>query len=129
MVFGGIPLLLLGIWLVRTFEPAGQPFYPRCQFHAVTGLQCPGCGSTRAVHHLLNGDVPGSLRSNALLLLLWGPLAVVLAWKAWRGQRLDRVVNGRSLVGLLVLLGLFFLLRNLPGPTRIWLNPPPPSMQ
>src|SRR5690606_32381537 len=33
----------------------------QCPVHGVTGGFCPGCGSTRAVHELLHGDVAGSL--------------------------------------------------------------------
>ena len=37
-------------------EPRGQFFFPRCWFHETTGLLCPGCGSTRALHALLHGE-------------------------------------------------------------------------
>ncbi len=30
-------------------------------FHAITGFYCPGCGGTRSLHFLLNGDVIRSL--------------------------------------------------------------------
>lgn len=33
---------------------------PPCLFHQVSGLYCPGCGGTRAVHALLEGDLIAS---------------------------------------------------------------------
>lgn len=54
-------------WALRTFDPnqAGNPFLA-CVFHRVTGLYCPGCGGTRAMHALVHFDLPGALAMNAL---------------------------------------------------------------
>ena len=30
---------------------------PKCMFKLITGYDCPGCGSQRALHAILNGDV------------------------------------------------------------------------
>jgi hypothetical protein len=64
----GIPILtaLLGLLL----KSLPQDFFPPCIFHAVTGLYCLGCGGTRAVHSLLNGDIIKALGYNAFLVLL-----------------------------------------------------------
>ncbi len=49
-----------------------------CAFARATHLPCPGCGSTRAVHALLHGDLAGVMRFNPL-----GPvMAVVLGLMA-----------------------------------------------
>ena len=49
---------LAGCVYVGLNDPSdGGAFIP-CPFHAATGLWCPGCGMTRAVHHLVTGDVP-----------------------------------------------------------------------
>ena len=45
-------------------------FYPRCLFHALTGLDCPGCGGLRSVQSLLHGDFAAAFRFNPLLYLL-----------------------------------------------------------
>ena len=37
------------------FDPVKNNFYPVCQFHRLTGLNCPGCGATRALFALLHG--------------------------------------------------------------------------
>lgn len=55
--------------VVYLFDPTRSRIYPPCIFHAVTGLYCPGCGSTRALHQLLHGNVVGALRFNPLIIL------------------------------------------------------------
>ena len=55
-----------------------DPFADRgigCPLHELTGLDCPGCGVTRAAYLLLHGDLAGAARHNLLFL----PLAVWVA--------------------------------------------------
>ena len=54
-------------------------FYPKCPFHALTGLNCPGCGSTRALHALLHGDVATAFGFNAVFVVA---LPFILVWLA-----------------------------------------------
>lgn len=63
---------------------AGLP----CPLHATTGLDCPGCGATRAVHALLHGDVARAVDHNVLLVALL-PLALY-AFAAWAAGRAGR---------------------------------------
>lgn len=105
------PLLILssaaaGALVIYHFEPTTAGFYPQCVFHALTDLECPGCGITRALHRLLHGDVAGAFRLNAMLFVAapfvaiaatsrrfathpltgWGALAATVAW--WIGRNL-----------------------------------------
>lgn len=48
------------------FDPERVRIYPVCAFHQWTGLWCPGCGTTRALHQLLHGNVSAAFRFNAL---------------------------------------------------------------
>ena len=83
------PLVLAGLFVLWRFEPAGQFFFPRCWLYQTTGLQCPGCGTTRALHALLHGDVVAALRLNGLAvvgLVLGGWFALRWGW-AWRTGR------------------------------------------
>ncbi len=82
----------------------------------LTGFECPGCGSQRAIHSLLHLDIAAAFRFNALLvlslplvalliyaeinrekkpnfytrlhnpILIWGYFAIVVAW--WIGRNI-----------------------------------------
>lgn len=81
LAFALLPALALLYW----FDPAQHGFYPRCQFHALTGLDCPGCGGLRATHALLHGDFAAAWRFNALFLVALpiGLVALSGAAPAW----------------------------------------------
>ena len=107
------------------FDPARVPIYPLCTFHRLTGLDCPGCGSLRALHALLHGQVWTALQFNALTVLS----VPVLAWLAFRiiRHKADKgpALNVRPLwlwLYLAAWIG-FGILRDLPAPLFAWLAP------
>lgn len=66
----GIAILLIaGGIIYYLFSPEESSLFPQCPFHAVTGLDCPGCGSQRAVHHLLHLQIKEAFSSNPLLII------------------------------------------------------------
>ena len=88
----GIPVVLVGLLVLWKFEPAGQFFFPRCWLYQTTGLQCPGCGTTRAFHALLHGDLAAALRFNALAVCglavgAWFAVRWIWAWQTGRWWR------------------------------------------
>ena len=68
---------LVGIWLLLiaggiylfVFEPGRTGLFPVCIFRLVTGLTCPGCGTTRALHQIVHGHFLDAFMLNPLLLL------------------------------------------------------------
>lgn len=56
--------------MLYTFPPTQHTFYPRCVFKASTGLDCPGCGLTRASHAVLHGRFADAWRLNPLLYVM-----------------------------------------------------------
>jgi len=68
---------VIGIWLLLAagaaylfvFEPGKTGFFPTCPFRNLTGFNCPGCGTTRALHHILHGHFEAAFMLNPLLLL------------------------------------------------------------
>jgi hypothetical protein len=48
------------------FDPAVTAWFPSCPLFALTGWLCPLCGSLRALHALLHGNVEAAVQFNAL---------------------------------------------------------------
>lgn len=111
-------VLAAGCAVLHAYEPGEHPFYPACLFHSLTGLHCPGCGATRCLHRLLNGDLLGALRMNALLLVLLPILAygaAYIAWELLHERAVPSIIVKPFWSWLLVIAVIgFFLLRNLP---------------
>jgi Protein of unknown function (DUF2752) len=103
---------VLGVGLAAdvAFDPVHR-HVPLCPFHAVTGWDCPLCGGLRAVDLLAHGDIAGSLRANAVLLVL---LPVLAVWFQIVRQRSITVPRWAVTAGV-VLLAAFTIMRNLPG--------------
>ena len=104
--------------VVFFFNPASHGFYPVCEFHRLTGLNCPGCGGTRALYALLHGHWAVALRDNALLVGGLVFLAVRGGWFAVRkfcGRASGEFIPARFLWLLLVTMVVFTVLRNLPA--------------
>jgi hypothetical protein len=59
-------------------DPARGVGYPSCPFRLLTGLQCPGCGSTRALHQLLHGHPMAAFELNPLIIIAVPFLAIFL---------------------------------------------------
>jgi hypothetical protein len=70
----------IGALVLFHFDPSSSHIYPHCLLHDWTGLYCPGCGSTRAVHAMLHLQFLTAIRFN--------PLAVAAA--PFVGYRIGR---------------------------------------
>jgi len=62
-------LLAVGAAYLFAFEPGRTGFFPICLFRFLTGYQCPGCGSTRALHQILHGHLVAAFMLNPLFLI------------------------------------------------------------
>jgi hypothetical protein len=109
------------------FDPEQHAFYPKCLLHSLTGLNCAGCGSLRATHHLLRGELTAAFRSNSLLVLM-GVLPIVVCIRWLRGESparlFQRFFSHPALAWIfLVTILTFTILRNLPLPAFAWMRP------
>ncbi len=100
------------------FDPARSGFYPLCPFHAVTGLHCPGCGSGRALHQLLHGNVLAAMRLNPLAVVLLPPLAygMLSLGLQFIGRKPlpGKFIPASWIWTLLAVILLYWVLRNIP---------------
>lgn len=78
IVLFAVALAILVALVYFAFDPSQSRFFPRCMFLSLTGWQCPGCGSQRAIHALLHGDITGAWHYNAALLVAIPILGVYL---------------------------------------------------
>lgn len=62
-------LIIAGAVYLFLFEPGKTGFFLPCPFRFLTGLNCPGCGVTRALHQLLHGNFEAAFMLNPLFLL------------------------------------------------------------
>jgi hypothetical protein len=65
------------------YPPAQSSLYSTCPIREFFGIDCPGCGATRALAALLRGHILEALRFNALVILLL-PAALAGAVRSYR---------------------------------------------
>jgi hypothetical protein len=104
-----------GVAYVALVDPNHPgPVALRCPFHSATGLWCPGCGMTRALHHVVHGELGAAFASN----LFWPVLVTILgwAWLSWARPAMPPLSRVPAAVWIAVagLAMVFGVLRNLP---------------
>ena len=111
-------------------NPSSSRLFPPCPFHAATGLYCPGCGSTRAAHHLLHGRFATAFDFNALMVVSLPFLACAgalgalrLAGRTPRRPPVSQRLPAWAVWALLAAVLLFGILRNLPYKPVRWMAP------
>lgn len=113
-ILGVIIAALLALFVLN---PADGSFCPPCPFHTLTGLYCPGCGSLRALHQLLHGNLSEAFGFNPLMVLslpflgycLISPRVAAVAKRTKAG-----FIPAFWIWSILVVIILFWILRNLP---------------
>lgn len=100
------------------FEPGKSGFFLACPFRKLTGFTCPGCGSTRALHRLIHGDVVAAFQFNPLFTLALPLLVYVLLRytdAAIRGKPINpNRLNAKYIWVLFVVILSFWIFRNMP---------------
>ena len=91
-----------------------------CVFYQLTGLYCPGCGSTRAIRALMNGQLKQAFWFNPLLFVLGPPSFAVLIYEYLRyvfpKLRLKPLILPWQLESAVTaLIIVYWILRNIPA--------------
>lgn len=106
-------VVMLGI-----FDPATSGVFPPCPVRYLTGWYCPGCGSLRAVHQLLRGNLHAAWAMNPLAILFLPFIGYGLASHALtaiRGQGLPQpFLQAAWIRALCAVIILYGIVRNLP---------------
>lgn len=113
LIGGGLLILLVGYGVFYNVTGFGIP----CMLHEVTGLECPGCGLTRAIAAVVRLDLAAAFEFNALWPLyaayfLWGGIGMAMAYVK-RGEA--GYLPGKTWMHAVILTGVvgYGLLRNI----------------
>lgn len=112
-----VAIAAVALLTVFRCDPQHSKWLPKCLFHEVTGLFCPGCGNTRALHALLHGHILMSLRYNLLLI----PAILTVLLLVMRPRLALKPSIAWSIAVVVIA---FAILRNLPWMPFLLLAPP-----
>ncbi|WP_239089207.1 DUF2752 domain-containing protein, partial [Micromonospora gifhornensis] len=108
----------IGYTLISDPTRSAPDALPSCLLKLTTGLDCPGCGGTRALWYVLHADLPAAARHHFLFVFALPFLAYFfIAWagKQAFGWRLPELRVGPKAVGVFLAAWLAFsVARNLP---------------
>ena len=114
----------VGYTLISNPTDSAPDAPPTCVLKLTTGLDCPGCGGTRAAWYLLHGDVAAAARHH--LLFVFAVPFLIYLYVAWAAQS----AFGRKLppltippIAIAIFMGAwlaFSVLRNLPWAPFTW---------
>jgi hypothetical protein len=115
-VIGLIVLIAGSIYFL--FSPEESVYFPQCPFHRLTGLDCPGCGSQRAIHHLLHFRLKEAFLNNPLLILAVPYIMIGICFEYFGGKerfpKVRKILFGKTaIIAILVIIILFWIGRNI----------------
>jgi hypothetical protein len=104
--------------LISNPTDAGALDPPTCIVKLTTGLDCPGCGGTRAFWYLLHGNLAQAVRYHAVAVfaapfLVWAYIAWAVRAVTGRSLPMPRV-GGSTIAWFLAIWGIFTIVRNIP---------------
>lgn len=90
-----------------------------CMWYLLTGFYCPGCGAGRACYFLLHGKVMQAFSYNPLMVILLPFFCLYAAartvdWVMTGENHIDGKMNIKMLAGILIIIFLYGVIRNIP---------------
>jgi hypothetical protein len=71
-------LALVALTVLTVSNPSTSNLFPPCVFRAITGWLCPGCGSARAIHAMMHGQLEMAFVANPLAVATVPSLPLVV---------------------------------------------------
>ena len=99
-------------------DPADYLFFPKCPFLMITGFECPGCGSQRAIHDLLHFRISDAFNQNAIVPIALPYIFLGIYLDLFGGKekfpRLERFFFGKwaGIIVIIIFIS-YWILRNI----------------
>ena len=114
----GIAAAGVVLTLLYLFNPVETAYTPKCIFHVMTGLNCPGCGMQRFLHAFMHGNFLEAIHYNYMLIVLipymffFGIERFILIGE--RQERWKNIIEGRIMTTIMIILApSWFIIRNI----------------
>ena len=113
------------ILLLYFFVEPKNGILPKCFFHELTGLYCPGCGVQRSFHALLNGHIMAAIDFNLLFILFLPLIFYFILTFTWgkKHPASSFIYKPAFSFTVLILVVSFWVLRNIKYTPFSWLAP------
>ena len=117
-----IVLSIVGVVLAAVvyfmFNPATANFFPPCLFYKLTGYQCAGCGSQRAIHSLLHFDIVSAFKYNLIVVPAILLIALLIYLEHFGGKKrfpkLHRKLSStKFIIAVIIVIVAYWILRNI----------------
>jgi len=111
--------LVVVIFLVYYFvNPSNINLFPKCPLYSSTGIYCPGCGSQRALHDMLNFKFKEMIGHN--FLFLFGIIIIIYHFIVegilyFKGKDYNLLYKPKTPIIILIIVILYWILRNIPS--------------
>ncbi len=108
-------VIFAGYFAAKFFAQYVQ-YFPPCPSYTLLHIICPGCGLTRSVLALLDGDILLSLRQNPLLITGiagFSLMYVDFLLKVWGKKLPFDIYNNKAAWVVIALIALFTVARNI----------------
>ena len=102
-------ILLVGISAFYYWFPAWQRYAPRCPIKMLTGLDCPTCGSQRAMYYFLHFRWKEAVVMNPFGIFLCACVALCFGLKACKVKASYTIFSYIVIFGYII----WFIVRNI----------------
>ncbi len=111
-------VLVAGAFLFYFFDPEEEVLAPKCPSLLITGYECPGCGSQRAIHDLLHFRIGNAFAHNLLVPIVIPYIILGIYFQYFGGKerypKAERILFGRwaALIVLTIII-CYCIIRNI----------------